>query len=159
SGSDTVAQLSVQAGALIGSILGFGGVATTVYFNLGPANLQFTPVSFQLQPTLKAGQTVNIRPTSPLTYPLTNPNDQPISPDVVLNGADLGPQPFVSFVPGQDTLGIRFMGSPIKVTPSWSFQEVLTNEVDLNATLDATLTVGKVSVNIPGVKPITAGPL
>ncbi len=159
SGSGTIAQLSLQAGALAGSLLGLGVLGTTDSINLGPISVKFTPVSFELQPTLTAQQSVSIQPTSRLTYTFTNAQGQSISPDVTLNGTDLGAKSSVTFTPGQDTVGVKFEGAPITVTPSWNFQENLTNEVDLDAALDATLTVGEISASIPGLGTFTAGPL
>jgi hypothetical protein len=121
--------------------------------------VQFTPIGFQLQPTLTATQTISIQPVSQLTYRFTDSGGHPASPDVILNGTDQGQQSSVTFTPGKDTVGIRFDGNPITVNPSWDFKEVLTNEVDLDATLDATLTVGEVSATLPVLGTVTAGPL
>ncbi len=161
SDQSTVAQLSLQAGALGGAMLGLAGLADTDSINLGPLNAQFTPVSFQLQPTLTAAQTVTLQPVSRLTYTFTDPNNNNASmtADVILNGQDIGQQSSVTFTPGQDTVGIQFEGKPIHVTPTWSFAEALTNEVDLDVNLDATLTVCQLTVNVPGTSSITLGPL
>jgi hypothetical protein len=118
-----------------------------------------TPVSFLLSPNLSVSQTISIQPVSLLKYTFTSSTGASMSPDVVLDGVDQGPQSSVTFQPGQDTLGIRFEGQPITVTPSWEFKEVLTNEVDLDARMDATLTVGQIQVNIPTRDPIILGPL
>jgi uncharacterized repeat protein (TIGR01451 family) len=157
--SGTIAQLNLQVGALAGSLLGLAALGTTDEIKIGPANVQFTPVSFQLQPTLTAVQTLTLRPESQLTYTFTDSSGSPSTPDVILDGHDLGNVSSVTFTPGQDTVQIPFEGNAIKVTPSWEFKEVLTNEVDLNATLNATLTVGQITVNIPTLDPITVGPL
>ena len=157
--SGTIAQLNLQVGALAGSLLGLAALGTTDEIKIGPANVQFTPVSFQLQPTLKAVQTLTLQPVSLLTYTFTDSSGHAATPDVILDGVDKGHVSSVTFIPGQDTVQIPFEGSAITVTPSWGFKEVLTNEVDLDADLDATLTVGQVTVNIPTLSPITAGPL
>jgi hypothetical protein len=159
SGSGTIAQMSIQAGAVAGSLLGLGALGTTISAQLGAINLQFTPISFQIQPTLSAAQTVTLTPVSRLTYSFIDPADPTgktsMSPDVVLNGVDLGSKSSVTFTPGKDTLGVRFEGKPIGVVPSWDLQEVLTNEVDLDADMDATLTVGQLAGNFPGVGSFT----
>jgi hypothetical protein len=157
--SGTIAQLNLQVGALAASLLGLAALGTTDEIKLGPANVQFTPVSFQLQPTLTAVQTLTLQPESLLTYTFTDSGGKSAAPDVILDGRDLGHVSSVTFVPGQDTVQIPFEGSAITVTPSWEFKEVLTNEVDLDADLNATLTVGQITVNIPTLDPITAGPL
>jgi hypothetical protein len=164
SGSDTIAQLSIQTGPLAAYALDIPGLAVlgdTSSISLGPATVNFTPVSFQLQPTLYASQTATFRPVNTLTYSFTKNvggNIVTATPDVILDGVDQGPVSSVTFTPGVDTVGIRFFGKTI-VTPTWNFQGLLNNEVDLNAGLDATLTVGELTASVPGVDTFTLGPL
>jgi uncharacterized repeat protein (TIGR01451 family) len=156
-GEGTVAQMSLQVGALAGLLLGIPpALADTDTINLGPVTVSFTPLSFQLQPTLYASQTATITPENALTYNFSSPVV------VFLDGSPYNggnPVSQVTFTPGKDTLGIKFEGAPITVTPTWDFKEVLKNEVDLNAGLDATLTVGEIGVSIPGLGSFTFGPL
>jgi hypothetical protein len=159
SGSSPIAVFNLQAGALAGSLIGLGALGATDIINLGPVAARITPISFLLQPTLNAVQNVSIQPVSQLTYNFTDSGGNTATPDVTLNGTDLGPKSSVTFSPGKDTVGILFNGNPITVTPSWHFQEILTNEVDLDATLNSTLTVGAISASIPGLGTFSAGPL
>jgi hypothetical protein len=161
SDSSTVAVLNLQAGALAGSLLGLGALGMTDSINLPlGVSASFTPVSFLLQPTLIAAQAITLQPVSQLTYWFTDPvTGAVMNPDVIRDGRDLGNVSSVTFTPGQDTVGVRFAGNKIKVTPSWEFKEVLTNEVELDADLDATLTVGQLTMNVPGLDPISTGAL
>jgi uncharacterized repeat protein (TIGR01451 family) len=158
----TVAQLNIQLGPLASLLLGQSpALSSTDSINLGPISVSFTPVSFQLQPTLYAVQTVSIQPLSLLTYNFSVPAGDAL-PAVTLDGKLLQKGQGVSsvtFTPGKDTVGIAFEGYPITVTPSWDFQEIYNDQVTLNADLGATLTVGELSVSVPGLGSYTFGPL
>ena len=162
SGEGKIAQLSLQLGALTGPLLGLpalSALGTTDSINLGPLAVNFTPIGFQLQPTLTAAQHASIQPVSQLTYRFTNAQGQPIQVDGTLDGQLFTGQTSVTFTPGKDTLALKFTGQPITVTPSWNFQELYNDEVDLDADLDAQLQVGKISFHVPGLGDYTFGPL
>jgi uncharacterized repeat protein (TIGR01451 family) len=160
----TVAQLSIQMGPLASLILGqpqLAVLSSADSLNIGPLAVSFTPLSFQLQPTLYAVQTASIQPVSQLTYNLSVPSGDAL-PVVTLDGKQLNNGKGVSsvtFTPGKDTVGIAFEGYPITVTPSWDFQEMYNDQVTLNADLNAMLTIGELSVSVPGLGSYTFGPL
>src|SRR5262249_4427766 len=87
-GRGNVAQLSIQAGPLAALLFGQPqlAAASTTYVNLGPFNVGFTPVSFQIQPTLYASQTATVTPVSQLTYNFTNSSGNPVAVETRLNG-------------------------------------------------------------------------
>ena len=152
SGDGTIAQLNLQLGALTGPLLGLGALSTlgtTDIINVGPLAIDFTPVSFQLQPTLSANQVGTVTPSSRLTYTFTNPSGQPMDVGVTLDGQYLGDVPSVTFTPGVDTVGVRFDGTPITVTPTWAFQESYSDQVTLEAGLEATPDGGRADVPCP----------
>jgi hypothetical protein len=73
SGQGTVAQLSLQLGALTGPLLGLpalSALSDTDSIDLDVVRADFTPVSFQLQPTIYAAQSASVQPLSRLTYTL-----------------------------------------------------------------------------------------
>jgi hypothetical protein len=161
-GRGNVAQLSIQTGPLAAVLLGqpeLAALGDTTYVNLGPFNVGFTPLSFQIQPTLFASQTASIEPVSHLTYNFSDANGNPLSVLTTLNGAAATSATSVSFTPGKDTLGIDFQGQPITVTPTWTFGENFHNQVSLKAGLDGLLQIGKFTVHVPGLGDRTFGPL
>jgi uncharacterized repeat protein (TIGR01451 family) len=149
--SANVADLNLELGPLASVLMPALGPAalglTTVRVNLTPGvHVDFTPISFQLSPALGIGQTASIVPVNTLTYQFEDADTgNPMSPDVFLNGVDQGPTGSISFHPGIDTLGVKFEGTAIKVVPTLEFQARMTNEFDLLGSLNATLTVGKLS--------------
>lgn len=167
SGESTIAQLAIQMGPLAAAALNIPALAaaSTLSLNFLIGTLGMTPISFQLAPTLSVSQDVSMAPESMLTYTFSrnvgtkdNPKLVPVSPSVVLNGRDLGARSSITFTPGKDTLGIRFDG-PIVVTPTWRFQDKMTNVVSLNASLNAILKIGELTLTVPVLPPIKVGPL
>jgi hypothetical protein len=156
-----VADLNLQMGALASSILGLPPAATTFEVKVATGvKLDFTPVSFQLSPALDIGQSARIVPINYLTYNFQDPaTGNPMNVDVLLNGVDQGPVSSIRYRPGIDSLGVQFFhGNRIKVVPQWTFQAQLTNELDLLASLHATLTVGELSGSVFG-KSFQLGPV
>jgi uncharacterized repeat protein (TIGR01451 family) len=159
SGQGTVAQLSLQLGALTGPLLGLpalSALSDTDSIDLDVVRADFTPVSFQLQPTIYAAQSASVQPLSQLTYNFSAPVVVTLNGQPVRGG---NPVTSVTFTPGKDTVGVQFEGQPITVTPTWTFQEVYHYEVDLNVGLDATLTVGEIKFHVPALGDFTFGPL
>ncbi len=165
SGQSNVAQLNIQAGPLAGYLLDdpeLAALSSTVYVNLGPFNVGFTPLSFQIQPTLYASQTVTVTPFSQLTYNFSDGSGNPMGVIASLNGAPVNggnPVTSVTFTPGKDTLGLDFQGRAITVTPTWTFQQQMHDVVNLKAGLQGLLKVGEMSVHVPGLGDRSFGPL
>ncbi len=159
SGQSNVAQLNIQAGPLVADLLGIPALAAatdTVSVKLGSFDVNFTPMSFQIQPTLYAAQTATVEPVSLLTYNFSSPVV------VTLDGAPYNggnPTSSVTFTAGKDTVGVHFEGQPITVTPTWTFEEQYHDRVNLDAALEGLLTVGEISVHVPGLGDRSFGPL
>jgi hypothetical protein len=143
SAQGSIADLNIQAGALLGPL-------DTNTLTIGPAFVSFTPVSFQIGPDLTLAQSGTVTPTSQLVYQFSTPVD------VTKDGTDLGLVSSVAFTPGMDNIGIKFTGAPITVTPTWNFGLNYTNELDLDVNVQGTLTAGEASV---GAGPVSSPPL
>jgi hypothetical protein len=159
--SATIADLSLQMGPLAASLLGLpeaSALLTSTTINLldGMATLEFTPVSFQLTPSLDVAQTGTVTPTNQLTYNFSSPVVVTLDGQVQNGG---NPESAVTFTPGVDTLGVGFTGSTIAVTPTWTIGENYTNQIELDANLKGTLTVGELSGSLFNVGSFTLGPL
>jgi hypothetical protein len=145
-----LADLNIQMGSLIA-----GGLLDTTTFSIGPASVIFTPVSFQMGPDLTLVQTSTITPTSQLTYNFSSPVVVTLDGQVQNGG---NPETSVTFTPGVDTLGVQFTGNPVTVTPTWTFTENYTEELDLDVNLQGTLTAGEVSAAFGPVSSPPLGP-
>ncbi len=155
-----IADVSLQMGALVGSLFGLGALADTDTIQIGNMKLSLTPVSFEMGPALVLEQTGTITPTNSLTYNFYNASGNATTTvDVVKDGVDLGSVPSVTFTPGQDTISLDFTGTPFTVKPTWNASLNYTNQVDLAVDLEGELTVGKLTGTIDGVGSITLGPI
>src|SRR5262245_6268522 len=151
SASSTFAGLSIQAGALVA-----GPLASTTNLYIGPFYVSMTPVSLALGPTLSFAQTGTMTPTNELTYSFSE------AVDVTKNGADPVHVSSVTFTPGVDTIGIRFPGHKITVTPTWTTALDFHNKVDLVGSLEGTLKLGELTVGgfaKYGFADVTVGPV
>src|SRR5262249_884033 len=118
----------------------------------------FTPVSFEIQPTLFASQSATVEPVSQLTYSFSDADGTPMNVSYILDGVPhSGTQ--ATFTPGKQTLGLTFEGQQITVTPTWTFSEQLHNKVDLKAALEGDLKVGEISAKVKGFGEKDFGPL
>ena len=159
--STQLANLQLEMGPLAAALLDLPPVFTTMEFSAGPATVDVTPLSFQLGPTLYANQAVSATPSSAITYVF----DHPVGVEL---GASTTYQMMnqVTFTPGE-ALKVQFDGTPIQVTPYWNFQLQFHNRINLDVSLNSTLTIGEVSatVNLPSWVqsalglPATIGPL
>ncbi|HEV3341571.1 MAG TPA: choice-of-anchor Q domain-containing protein [Pirellulales bacterium] len=158
--STQLASLQLQMGAAACAVMNLPPVATTTTYTAGPASVSLTPMSFTLDPTLYAHQSVSATPLTTITYVF----DHPVN--YVLNGTS-GNGSQVTFNPG-DALNIAFDGTPIHVTPYLNLDLKFHNTIALDAALNANLTVGQISASLNGVPqpvqdalglPLNAGPL
>ena len=162
-----LADLNIQAGPVVGALLAAGGfpggalagLAGADTISVGPASVTFTPISFQVGPNLTLAQTSTVTPTSQLTYTFTDTALQPMNVDVVKNGQDLGLVSSVTFSPGQDNVSVKFAGTPIRVTPSWTFNETYHEELDLDVSFQGSLTAGSLSASFGDLSTPTLGPI
>ena len=165
SGQSNVAQLSIQAGPLASYLLDvpeLAALSSTVSVKLGPFNVGFTPISFEIQPTLYTSQTVMVTPVSQLTYNFSDGSGHAMGVIATLNGAPVNggsPVTSVTFTPGKDTLGLDFQGRAITVTPTWTFQQQMHDVVNLNAGIQGLLKIGEMSVHVSGLGDRSFGPL
>ena len=162
-----LADLNIQAGPVVGALLaaeGFpaaplAGLAGSDTLSVGSASVTFTPISFQVGPNLTLAQTSTVTPTSQLTYSFTDSASQPMNVDVTKNGHDLGMVSSVTFSPGVDNVSVKFAGTPITVTPTWTFTEIYHEELDLDVSFQGSLTAGSLSASFGDLSTPTLGPL
>jgi hypothetical protein len=159
-----IADLNLQRGALAASALGAslglpeaGALGGTETITIGSASVSFTPVSFELSPTLFLEQIGTVTPRDTLTYNFSSPVVVTMDGQIQYGG---NPESSVTFTPGVDTVSIQDPGvDPITVTPTWTFGMTYSTELDLNLDLLGTLTVGELTASIDHVGSLTLGPL
>jgi hypothetical protein len=168
SNSSTFASLSVEMGPLIAALFGeplAGAAFSTDDITIGDFTLSMTPVSFELGPDLYFTQTGTVTPTNQLTYDffsdsaLTKPMN---NVQVSINGAAPVSMSSVTFTPGVDTIGIDFTGDPIYVRPTLTTALNYHNQIDLDAGIQGTLTVGELDLSGqlgPANLDVSLGPL
>ncbi|MDX2036291.1 MAG: hypothetical protein SFX72_06540 [Isosphaeraceae bacterium] len=144
----TFAELSLQMGNLLGAVNPLlGALATTTTFSSGPFEISVTPISYQLAPNLYLDQHATAKPVNHVTYAFQQEDAQGnwvnSTEWVSLNGSPIYQASSVTFLPGVDTLTVKFGTKPIKVQRSWDFGINFENTVDLKSDLEGRLTVGR----------------
>ncbi len=158
---DVLADVQVELATLASGFLG------TTEFEVGPASLTVTPLSFDSGPELSVQQNWEARPVGRMTYHFDRP--VPVSVD----GGDFSEVDTVTFNVGQD-VDIEFRNEPIIVQPEWTYALQFTNDIDLNLALTGRLEVGTIELDLAGLSqaargavealfgvdlPLTVGPL
>jgi hypothetical protein len=154
SGSTNLFSINFDVPGILKAVLAASGspevVAATPYLGKNSFTLIKDVLKIELQlldftvgPAIEFKQTASLTPTSQLTYTFNNPDGSAASPDIVLDGKDIGQQHTVTFAPGQDTLQIGPTGQTIVVNPTLTSDATFNNEIDLDVAGQYNLTVGK----------------
>lgn len=136
-----IADMNVHLGRLVNPAFG--------KFNLsvGPASLSVTPLSFTTGPALHAWQSVQITPTSTLTW------DFDRETRFRLEGGAWQTDTSVTFPAGAD-LDVEFDGSPVEVSPTWHFDAQMHNRIAIDVSLLGKLKVGELEFDIDVPNPV-----
>ncbi len=152
SASDSIVDLRLDVDGLAAAVLPFIPPGE-VNLNLGPAGLSLNILDYELGPQLALSQSVSLAPEPTLRLEF----DQQIN--VLVNG-ERRRTDVVDLRLGEDeTFEIQFPNRELNVTPSFSLNPKLTNDLDLNLTLSQTLQALGISASFAGAEVFSAGPL